>query len=128
MIKIRASQFFENGVYKIRFYNDFTAPPTDELKLFTKFGEPLINVGGTFLLGEPEEFTFPDRFIKVYTGLPYQREVDPTVAPFNVDAAQTELQLNEYRDVIIDRITTAYTELRTKGDDDTYSRDNVYTI
>jgi hypothetical protein len=126
MAKVRIFSYLKNEVYTLRFENDATALSEDDKQLMRDFGEPEINMGGTFLPGDPDEYTLPNAYIKVRSGFPYTREFDAKSGEF---ATNTLTKVDGYRDEIIVRFTDAFETLRAKApDSQAFTGELVYNI
>ena len=88
-----------------------------------KFGEPLINVGGVFLSGTSNEFSFPNEYIKLRKDFPYKRNFDNRDAPFDTNLLT---KIEAYREAILARVVTSITQLRLNTD--TFTGEKVITI
>jgi hypothetical protein len=123
MAKLRVYQTIENDVYQLRFENDPKALSLQDVELMEKFGEPEINIGGTFLPSTGNQFILPDKYIRVRSEFPFVREFDSRQAPFDTN---TVTKVIGYRDEIKTRFTTAFTDLRANGD--TFTGEQLYNI
>lgn len=121
MAKIRVFQYIENDIYKIRFENDFAALAEQDKRFIIKFGEPEINMGGTYLSGTADEFTLDDKTIRIVSDLPYTAIFDSKASPFDTN---TEVKIIAYRDAIMDDFQAAFTDLRTNTD--TFTAEETY--
>ncbi len=116
MAKLRIFEGIENGVYFIRFENDLTALSENDKLLMEKYGEPEINVGGTFdwTVGQDSgTFTFPDQFLKVRQDFPYRRDFDSKDTAF---AEHTKEIVDVYQADIVAKFTAAFVALRANAD------------
>ncbi len=123
MAKLRVYQSIENEVYRLRFENDASALAQQDLMLMEKFGEPEINIGGTFLEETEDSFILPDQYVKVRSGFPFLQEFDSRSDPF---ATNTVVKVTAYRDELRTRFSDAFTALRANGD--TFTGEQVYNI
>jgi hypothetical protein len=75
------------------------------------------NTGGSVLgpVSDPNEFTLPDKYIKIRSGLPYTQEFDSrgTVGIF---ATNTQEKAEAYQEAFIARYTAAFSALRANAD------------
>lgn len=122
MALIRVYQTIENDIWKLTFVNDISELTESDKSLMRKFGEPQINVGGTFG-SDDDAFTLPDKYIKIRSDLPYTQEFDSRDTTFDTD---TSIKVLSYRDAIVTEITTAFTTLRDM--EDTFTGEHVYNI
>lgn len=113
MAKIRVFQTIDNAVYEMRFETDADSLSELDKQLMEKWGEPLINLGGTFLADTANEYTLPDRFVRLYTGFPFVTKFDSKTTPFDTN---TVTKVTGYRDAMFTRIDDAYTTLRAETD------------
>lgn len=124
LLRIRKS--IENDIWKITFSLDLSALPESDKELMRKFGEPTINVGGTFTdASYPTVFTYtlPDKFILVRTDMPYTQTFDSKSADF---LTSTQAKALLYEDTFISRYQAAFTTLRSLTD--TFSGERVVTL
>lgn len=112
MAKLRVNQSIENTKRVFLFVHDLTALSQSDKDLLTKFGEPEINLGGTFTTSSVD-WTLPNNYVKIVSGMPARVEFDVTVAPFSTSTAD---RLATYRTTITSRFSTAITDLRANGD------------
>lgn len=112
MAKLRVVQTLDNNTRSFLFINETAALSQGDRELIAKFGEPEINLGGTFTT-DSVDWTLPDSFVKIVSGLPVRKDVDISVAPF---ATNTTNRLATYRTTITSRFTAALTTLRANND------------
>lgn len=120
LLKIKRS--IDNEIWKINFSLDVSSIPENDKELMRKFGEPEINLGGTFTVpggGGGTTFTLPDKYIKVKSGLPYTQEFDSKSPDFSADTQNKALAFEEE---FIVRYTQAFTDLRESVDSFTGER------
>ena len=110
---LKITKSIDNDIWKIAFSIDPLKFSESDKQLIAKFGEPEINVGGVFLDNDPKEYTLPNKFIKIRSGLPYTQEFDSRGAPFDTN---TQIKADAYLDVFVDRYTDALTALRANQD------------
>jgi hypothetical protein len=121
LLKIKRS--IDNEVWKINFTLDVASIPESDKELMRKFGEPEINVGGTFTVAEVGDFTLPDKYIKVKSGLPFLQEFDSKSPDFLTDVKEKALAFEEE---FIVRYTQAFTDLRSS--EDTFTGERIENI
>lgn len=124
LLRIRRS--IENDIWKITFSLDLAALPESDKELMRKFGEPTIDVGGTF--ADPTyptafSYTLPAKLILVRTDMPYTQEFDSKSADFTTN---TQAKALLYEDTFITRYQNAFTALRSLTD--TFSGERVVTL
>ena len=110
MAKLRIFSYLQNEVYTLRFENDAAAISEEDKQLMNDFGEPEINIGGTFLSGTANEYTLPDAYLKIRSGFPFVQEFDAKSSTF---ATNTLTKVEAYKTDITSRFTSAFTTLRT---------------
>lgn len=121
LLKIKRS--IENEVWKISFNLDSSSIPESDKALMYKFGEPEINVGGTFLTGDANEYVLADKYIKVKSGLPFTQEFDAKSPAFS---SATQIKAEAFEAEFIVRYTAAFTTLRNTVD--TFSGESIENI
>ena len=102
-----------NDVWKLLFTVDTTKLSETDKDLIRKFGEPEINIGGTFLADTGNAYTLPAKYVKILSGLPLTQEFDSTMAPFDT-ATQTKVEA--FQTAFITLYTGAFTTLRENTD------------
>lgn len=123
MALIRVFQVIDNDVWKVTFNNDPVELSEDDKKRMKKFGEPEIDLGGTFLGTTDNEFVLPSKKAKIRADFPYTAEFDSRDSQF---AEDTETKVVAYRTEILSRITTAFTTLRAQTD--TFTGELTYNL
>ena len=113
MAKLRTFKSIENDIYVVRFEHDLEALANTDKELMQKFGEPEIDLGGTFLASTGNEYTLPTEFVKIRSGFPIRKEFDSRTVPFDTN---TLTKVNAYKDEIQTRFTNAFTALRSNSD------------
>lgn len=116
-------QAIDNDVWKLTFINDPAKLAEQDKNLMRMYGEPEIAVGGTFLDETADEFTLPEKYVKLRSGFPLTVEFDSKGAPFDTN---TQVKVLGYRDAIMTRITEAFTALRANVD--TFTATETYNI
>jgi len=123
---LRIKRSIENDIWKITFSLDLAALPESDKELMRKFGEPSINVGGTFVdptIPSAFNYTLPDKFILIRTDMPYTQSFDSKSAEFTV---ATQSKALVYENAFVLRYQEAFTALRTMTD--TFSGERVVTL
>jgi len=123
---LRIKRSIVNEIWSITFSLDLAALPESDKELMRKFGEPTINVGGTF--ADPTyptafSYTLPEAFILVRTDMPYTQLFDAKSADFMTN---TQAKALLYEDTFISRYQAAFTALRSLTD--TFSGERVVTL
>lgn len=119
LLKIKRN--IENDVWKINFALDATVLPESDKELLRKFGEPQIDIGGTYLAEDPDEFTLPHKYIRVRSDLPFTQEFDAKNEPdFVADppAAKAAAQAKAlaFQSTFVAAYTEAFVNLRASAD------------
>lgn len=109
----RVFQSIENDIWKVLIVNDPDKISDTDKKLMKQYGEPEINVGGTFLSGTGNEFTLPATYVKIRSDFPYEQDFDSTATPFDTN---TQTKVEGWRDAVLSLIDTAITTLRANVD------------
>lgn len=111
LLKIKRS--IDNDIWKINFSLDLASLAESDKDLMRKFGEPQINIGGVFLLGDPDEYTLPDQYIKVRSALPYTQEFDSKSPDFELN---TQAKVEAFQTNFTTLYAAAFVDLRTNAD------------
>lgn len=123
MAKLRIFNTIDNDVYSVQIDQDRTALSDTDKTFIKKFGEPTVNLGGTFLPDSGNTYTLPAQYVKVVSGLPVTMKFDSTTAPFNT---ATVTKVNQFVTDTITKFTDAFTTLRANTD--TFSGEIVSNI
>jgi hypothetical protein len=119
-MKIRTFYRLENDVYSVSIYiQDWSE---GDKNLMQEFGEPQIDLGGTFGTG-PNTFTLPNRLASILTNSPFTQNFDSRDYPTTPTAEDCA---NTWATTIASRLASAVTTLRANVDD--YSRETVETV
>ena len=113
-MKVRTYKTLTSNVYKVELRTEATEV---EQNLIDLFGEPEVNVGGSFT--GPPAFTLPDALRKIVKGFPYSQQIDAD------GDAQAKDKMVVWADEVSTRIGTAVTTLRAQNDD--FSKEEVDT-
>lgn len=118
-MKIRSFNTLANGVYQVAVYTEDWSQ-LDKL-LMAKYGEPSIDVGGSFLGDVPYlDFTLSSKLVLIMSETPFTQRFDSR------DYADAEDRANLWRSTIIDRLSEAVAVLRTG--DDTFTKEEVDNV
>jgi hypothetical protein len=121
---LKIKRVIDNDVFKITFSLDVNSLPENDKELIRKFGEPQINIGGEYLSGTDNEFTLPDKFLRIRSDLPYTQEFD---AKSNLlGFASTETQAYAFQDAFISNYIGAFETLRDNAD--TFTGETIQNI
>jgi hypothetical protein len=123
---LRIKRYIDNDIWKINFSLDLSNLPESDKDLMRKFGEPEIDTGGTFTvpsMGGDTEYTLPNKFIKIKSGLPYTQEFDSKSPVFENDTQNKALA---YEQEFISRYSEAFQNLRNNLD--TFTGESVENI
>lgn len=114
---LKVTRSIENDIWKITFSVDTLKFSEADKQLIAKFGEPEINVGGSIegpeIEGTSINYTLPDRYIKIRSGLPFTQEFDSKSEMFQDYTKEKALR---YQDAFTARYTTAIENLRSNQD------------
>lgn len=110
MAVLKVKQKVEDTLYVYQFDLEEISPA--DASLIDKFGEPNINVGGSFTT-DSVAWTLPDEYVKLPSGFPVVKKVDASVAPFSTNTAN---RLATYRTTITARVAAAFDTLRDNTD------------
>ncbi len=123
MALLRVYQKIENDVYKLTFVNDPLQLSEADKKKMQQYGEPEIDLGGTFLADTELEYDLPSKLAKIRSDFPYTQEFDSRSEPFDTD---TQTKVEGYRDQIVGLFTDAITTLREIPD--TFTGEKTYNV
>lgn len=124
MMKIRTFKNLEDNVYRVSIQTEDWSER--DMRLMEKYGEPEIDIGGTFLdengSGSGDDFTFTldSKLYGVKTGSPFSYGFDAR------DYADAETRALLWATTLISRITDAMTTLR--ANDDGFTGEDVVNI
>lgn len=121
-MKLRVYQTIENDVYVVTIVNDPAAISNQDKDAMAKFGEPEIDIGGSFG-NSPNTYTLPSKLVKIRSDFPIRQEFDSRQTPFDTN---TVTKVNSFRDAVVSRFSSAVSTLR--GLSDTYTNESVYNI
>jgi len=116
---LKIKRYIENDVWKLMFSLDAVSLSENDKELIRKFGEPEINIGGTYLTGDPEEYTLQDKYLRVRTDLPYIQEFDAKSLDFPGQAAAqlaAQAQALAFQTSFVTNYEAAFITLRATGD------------
>ena len=111
---LKIKRVIENDIFKLTFSLDINSLSESDKDLIRKFGEPQINIGGTYLADTDNEYTLPDKFLRVRSDLPYIQEFDAKSNTMGFSSSQA--QATAFHDEFVARYQTAFTELRSNPD------------
>jgi hypothetical protein len=111
LLKIKRT--IENDVWKINFSLDVTSLSEYDKDLFRKFGEPQINIGGTYLADTVDAYTLADQYLRVRTDLPYTQEFDSKSPEYT---ANTQVKALAFQTAFVAAYNGAFTTLRANAD------------
>jgi uncharacterized protein YceK len=110
---LKVTRSISNDVWKIVFDLDRDKLSVSDKELIAKFGEPTIDVGGTFLAETENSYTLPNKYIRIKTDLPYAQTFDTTSAPFDT---ATQIKAEAYQTAFVERYVQAVSDLRANND------------
>lgn len=110
---LKIKRVIENDIWKINFNLDATSLSENDKDLIRKFGEPQINIGGVFLSDTADEYTLPDKYIRVRTDLPFTQEFDSKSPDFENN---TQTKAIAFQTNFTDLYEAAFNSLRDMVD------------
>lgn len=123
MSLIRVFQTIDNDVWSVTFVVDPSHLSEGDKKLMRQFGEPEVEMGGTFLASTDNEFTLPTKKARLRSDFPFTESFDSRDADFEEN---TKTKVEGYRAAIVTRMTTAFTTLRAQ--EDTFTSELTYNV
>ena len=111
LLKIKRS--IDNDIWKVNFSLDLASLAESDKDLMRKFGEPQINIGGVFLVGGPNTYTLPEKYIKVRSDLPYTQEFDSKSPDCETN---TQTKVEAFQTNFTTLYSAAFVSLRTHAD------------
>lgn len=120
---LKIKRVIENDIFKITFSLDNEKLPESDKELLRKFGEPSIDIGGTYTPSVGTSFTLPAKFIKVKSDLPHTQEFDSKSADYSTNTKEKALKFQE---TFITKYNAAFAALRAKAD--TFTGEQVENI
>jgi|GEM_PF-5597390 hypothetical protein len=125
-MKVYVNQFIQNDNYTFVFNIDPASISSDDNAAIQKYGQPVIDFGGTFTDNTSTNFIIPDNYVSLPTGFPVQ--VTYTITGSSVFATNTANRLQVYRTTILSNISTAITTLRSTSNADTFTGEYISNI
>jgi hypothetical protein len=118
---LKIKKFIDNDVWKINFTLDTASLPESDKELIRKFGEPHIDIGGTYLANTPNQYVLPTKYIRVRSDLPFTQEFDAKSHPMFLTAptvakTSTQARAVAFQTYFINAFTAAFLALRTSQD------------
>lgn len=113
MTLLRIKRSIDNDVWKINFSLDVATLPESDKELIRKFGEPSIDIGSVYLEGTPNEYTLPNKFLRIRSDLPYTQEFDSKSPDFE---AATQLKAEAFQTQFVSLYSAAFAALRANAD------------
>jgi hypothetical protein len=110
---LKIKRMIDNDVWKINFELDVLSLPENDKDLIRKFGEPQINIGGVFLASTPDEYTLPDKYIRVRSDLPFTQEFDSKSPDFS---SNTQAKALAFQDNFTSLYEASFNTLRDMVD------------
>jgi hypothetical protein len=121
LLKIKRT--IDNDVFKITFSLDISSLPESDKELLRKFGEPTIDIGGTYEPSVGEDYTLPTKYIRIKSDLPHTQEFDGKSAEY---AENTKEKALKFQEVFISNYNDAFIALRAKAD--TFTGEQIENI
>ena len=110
---LRIKRYIDNDIWNLTFTLAVDKLPESDKELMRKFGEPEINIGGTFLADTANAYTLPDKYVKVRSDLPYTQQFDSKTAEFGTN---TQVKVLAFQDDFVAKYSAAFTALRESVD------------
>lgn len=117
-MKIRIFKKLQNGVFDVRIQTEDWSE--NDKGLMVKYGEPEVNLGGTFTPSEsssasssPVEIVLPTVYARVMTESPFTQKFDARDCGSVADARSVAQQ---WTSIIEERIAEVVSDLRAKND------------
>jgi hypothetical protein len=122
MPQLLVTSAINNDVYSYTICNVADKFTQSDKALINKYGEPVINTGGTFG-SSPNIFTLPDNYIRVISGLPFTQTFDSTSPPFDTNIlTKTAAWLAAFETAYSDAFTTL------RAESDTFSTQQLFNV
>jgi hypothetical protein len=115
-MKIRKISLLTDGVYRVTLYTEDWSQADQEL--MAKFGEPEIDVGGSFT--GPPAYTLDTNLVRIMSESPFTQGFDSS------DYADAQDRAEVWKDEVSTRISTAVATLR--GNADNFSGEEVENV
>lgn len=122
LLKIKRT--IENDIFKINFSLDIPSLAEADKELIRKFGEPSINIGGVYLADTENEYTLPDKYIRIRTDLPYTQEFD--AKSNELGFVSSKAQAMAFEESFVIKFEDAFTTLRSNTD--TFTGERIVNI
>jgi hypothetical protein len=122
-VPLKITRVIDNHIWKMTFVLDTQKLSESDKALMLKFGEPTINVGGTYLAATLDEYILPAKFIRVVSDLPYVQAFDSKSTAFST---ATQVKAQAFQNAFIFNYTAAFTALRAQND--SFSGEFIFNI
>jgi hypothetical protein len=122
LLKIKRT--IENDVFRINFSLDLLTLSEADKELIRKFGEPSINIGGVYLEDTENEYTLPDKYLRVRTDLPYTQEFD--AKSNEIGFVSSRAQVMAFEEAFVVKFEDAFAALRSNTD--TFTGERIVNI
>lgn len=120
---LKIKRFIDNDVFKITFSLDNTTLPESDKELLRKFGEPSIDIGGTYTPEAGDPYTLASKYIRVKSDLPFTQEFDAKSPDFEEHTKEKALIFQE---TFIASYNSAFATLRAEAD--TFTGEQIENI
>jgi hypothetical protein len=120
---LKIKRVIDNDVFKITFSLDNERLPESDKDLLRKFGEPSIDIGGTYTPSAGTEYTLPTKYIRVKSDLPHTQEFDSKSTIYSSNAKEKAIKFQE---TFIAKYNAAFAALRAKAD--TFTGEQIENI
>jgi hypothetical protein len=113
LLKIKRS--IENDIWRINFSLDTVTLSEYDKELMRKFGEPQINIGGTYDSESVNawSYTLEDKYLRIRTDLPFTQEFD-SKSPDYADYTQEKALI--FQSSFVAKYNDAFTAMRASSD------------
>lgn len=122
MAQLLIDKKIKNQVWSITFSVVLTKLSEKDKELMDAFGEPTINAGGSFGTN-PNDYTLPDKFIRVISDFPFTQNFDEKSPTF---ASNTAVKAGSFETSFLTKYDDAFTTLRAS--DDSFEKQELHTI
>lgn len=113
MAKLRIYKDINNLVYNVTLELKAEEISEGDKLLMQKFGEPEIDLGGTFLANTANEYTLPSNLIRIKSDLPITIRFDSRDEQFETN---TVTKVDAFISATTTKFNSAFTTLRNNGD------------
>jgi len=120
-MRVKVFTTIENDVFKVLLETDqFT---DTEQKKMEEFGQPEINVGGVYLATTVNEYTIPNKYVRIRQDFPYTQNFDSRDAAFSTNTA---IKSNAWKTAVLTRLDDAIVTLLAENADFVNEEVHIY--